>query len=108
MVSRLLMIMLIFLGVSTVGLLVFDSLQGVQTRKELIRCTTPGVEHDCYRRSQSQMAAAIGSIVNEELVTREVIRIATACADRPGLQTQREVERCIRNNMKVIRKGEKR
>jgi hypothetical protein len=49
-------------------------------------CTTPGRE--CFQASQERLGRTVGTINRYAIA-------AAYCADRPGTQTVRELERCI-------------
>lgn len=52
----------------------------------VLDCTTPGGK--CFKRSKRATARAVGDI-------NRVIVLAATCADMPGDQTQRQIERCV-------------
>lgn len=49
-------------------------------------CTTP--HRECYERSRAQTAGAVADI-------NRITVYASACADRPGEQTQGEIQACV-------------
>ena len=57
-----------------------------KTSKAVLDCTTPGGE--CFKRGRRATAKAVGDI-------NRVIVLAASCADRPGDQTRRQIERCV-------------
>lgn len=56
------------------------------TAKAVLDCTTVGGE--CFKRGKRATARAVGDI-------NRVIVLAASCADKPGDQTQRQIERCV-------------
>jgi hypothetical protein len=80
------------------GLVVLDILVGHSTRDDIADCTIPGGE--CYQRSQEQTGEAIGQLINEEILTRTYARLAASCADKAGVQTEDDIEKCILRDLK--------
>jgi hypothetical protein len=75
--------------------------QGKQTRDRIADCTTPGGE--CYQEGQKRTGEAIQILYEQgiarEKITRTVVRLAAACADKPGSQTAQEILLCIEERM---------
>lgn len=83
--------------IAVLGVLVFDSLNGFQTRRTLVDCVTPGGR--CFTESQARTGEAVQQLIDanqlDEVATRRVVVIAAACAQEEGNDTVREVQRCV-------------
>jgi hypothetical protein len=79
------------------SILVFDAVQGVKARRELLDCTTPGGE--CFQESQQRTGAAVAAIVRQgaedELVTRRILVFALVCVQHEGADTVQKLDRCV-------------
>jgi hypothetical protein len=64
------------------------------TNEAILSCTDP--EGACARRNADATADALVSI-------QEVGVLVGACADRPGTQTARDIERCVLDGLKARR-----
>lgn len=83
--------------VLVLSLLVFDVFNGLQSRRTLVDCTiTTG---KCYQENARRTEAAIADIaqdgIDREVMTRATITATVACADRPEVQTYKEIESCV-------------
>jgi len=83
----------------SLGILIIQGQTGEEARDRLISCTTP--EGKCYQNSQENTAKAIAQIfqdgVNREVVTRETILAAAACAQR--FETFDAIKVCVENKV---------
>lgn len=82
--------------------LVWDTYIGHQQRALLVDCTTEGGE--CYEEGQKRTAEFLEQVfqqgIDREQITRKIVIIASACADRPEVNTIQEVERCVERRLK--------
>lgn len=77
---------LVLVGVVILTLVVVDTLQGREVRRELVSCGVEGGA--CYERTQDNIEAAIQRIyeqgLDRERITRQIILLANACEDEQG------------------------
>lgn len=82
-------------------LVVIDTLQGRAVRKELVSCGVEGGQ--CYERSQTRIQEAISRIyeqgLDRELITRQIIVLAAACAGDVRIQTADAIEECVNERL---------
>lgn len=81
----------------TLTLVTYGSVIGTMDRNLIIDCTTPG--GDCYQQSQGRTGEAVSGI---NLYTKAVVIIAAACADRPGVNTERQIEKCVNEKLEEL------
>jgi hypothetical protein len=109
-VQRTLLVLVAAGLVTVLALLAYDAYNGMKAREQLVNCTVPGKE--CYEEGQKRTADAVTAIVEETLAgvdrvadqshleTRRIVQHAAACADEPGAQTYKEIERCVKQRLK--------
>ena len=98
--------LLVFVVLIAIGFLVLNAVQGYQSRKTLLDCTTPNGA--CYQRGQEQTAKVVAQIIEQSrensLSTQEITQISVACADVDGTQTVDQIKRCVERQVNE-RKG---
>lgn len=82
-------------GAVAILLVLFMLIQTWDSADQIESCTTVGGE--CYKRGERQTAKAIGML---NAYQREVVILAAACADRPGVQGEAEIRRCVDRGLK--------
>jgi hypothetical protein len=93
--------LLIMFG-SVMALLSYNAIQSIKTRNALLDCTQ--VTGKCHQESEDATARAIKRLLDtggeNHQLTRLVVLYAAACADIPGDQTERQIERCVNNRLR--------
>jgi hypothetical protein len=85
--------MLTWIAVQNRGTLVATrraQVASIDSQQRLVDCTTPG--HSCYDESLKRQAAVIG---DPPAPINNVVILAAACADRPGIQTETTIRACV-------------
>lgn len=77
-------------GALAILLVLFMLIRTWDSAEQIESCTTVGGE--CYERGQKQTGRAIAML---NAYQREVVILAAACADRPGIQGEAEIRRCV-------------
>ena len=72
------------------GMLVAVAIQNRANGDAIRDCTTPGGE--CFERSAKRQAQVIGQ---PPAPINDVVILAAACADRPGVDTEAEIRACV-------------
>lgn len=96
---------MVALGGAVVAMLFITTLTATQNREALEQatengqqiknCTTPG--GDCFLRAARLQARVIG---DPPAPINDVVILAAACADRPGVDTEDEIRKCVRDGLR--------
>lgn len=84
-----------------IGFLFFNAIQGVQTRQEILSCTTPSGE--CYQEGQERTKNVVRELyeqgIDREQITRQIIVLAASCAGDERNRTAEAIERCVNDRL---------
>lgn len=100
-VQRSLVAFVVLTALLGLALTTFTSVQGYFARQELLDCIVP--EGKCKQAGEQATAEAVGLIVAKTLEgtkrqhvdIREIVFLALACEEEPGVQTGAEIEACV-------------
>lgn len=99
---RLIAITVVIYVVVSSGLAAVNAISSFQSRGRLLDCTTP--HHKCYDEGAKKSADIVQQLLdilgNRTKKTRAIVKDAAYCADQPGAETRKELERCIRQQLK--------
>lgn len=92
---------LVFFAVIGYMLMLWSAIEGHLVRNRLVDCIDP--QGECFAESKRTTAKAITQISNDtiegaiplHMTTRTYILLAAACAEPPGIQTYKEIEKCV-------------
>ncbi len=74
----------------TIGILIYDVTVAAATREKIADCTTPNGE--CYQRGEERTGEVLIDV-------GEIVRLTMACADKAGVQTEEEIQRCVEKGL---------
>lgn len=106
LLQRIAVAVLVVYIIATLTLLAVNAIQSFQTRSALLDCTQPSGE--CFKDSQERSGAIIQDLIDalhkegldREMVTRQIVIAAAACADDPGNDTVEQIEACVDRTLK--------
>lgn len=72
------------------ALIAYDTLVGITTRQHLLDCVEP--QGTCAKAAQEKTGNVVSDI-------NTIITLAAYCADKPGVQTETQIKRCIQKGL---------
>jgi hypothetical protein len=107
-VQRLAFCVVAFFIVATLSILTINAVISLKTRSALLDCTEPSGE--CAQEGQKRTADVIQQLIEAgrlgDVATQRIVVLAAACADKEGVNTIPEIERCVNDQLKADKEQE--